>query len=106
MDRLFAIGCALALVGASGGAFAAPVAPPAPASVSNMQLADSTTMTVNPASGTQVEVHQQPDSTSRVLSTVDSGATVTVMEWLANGVWAHVQTNDGITGYVPANALR
>jgi uncharacterized protein YgiM (DUF1202 family) len=50
-------------------------------------------------------VYRQPVSSSKVLSTLDAGAKVIVLDKTADGVWDHVQVGS-VTGYVRVNALK
>ena len=103
MNRVLAIGCALAVIAAPAAAFAAPLsAPQAPAAPSTLELVDAMTMTVT-TDGTLVKA--QPLASSNTLSVLAAGATVNVLDRTANGLWAHIQM-DNTTGYVPVKALK
>jgi uncharacterized protein YgiM (DUF1202 family) len=96
MNRILAIGCALAVI-------AAPLsAPQAPAAPSTLELVAAMTMTVT-KDGTQVK--EQPLASSKTVSILAAGATVNVLDKTANGLWVHVQM-DSTTGYVPVKALK
>jgi uncharacterized protein YgiM (DUF1202 family) len=103
MNRILAVGCALAVIAAPAASFAAPLSSPkAPAAVSGLQLVAGKTMTAT-IDGTQVK--KQPLSSSKTVSTLASGTTVNVLDKTANGLWVHIQIGS-TTGYVPAKALK
>jgi uncharacterized protein YgiM (DUF1202 family) len=103
MNRILAIGCALAVIAAPAATFAAPLsAPQVPATPSTLELVAAMTMTVTTA-GTQVK--EQPISSSRTLSVLNAGDTVDVLDRTANGLWARVQMGS-TTGYVRVDALK
>jgi|ERR1700720_2057915 uncharacterized protein YgiM (DUF1202 family) len=103
MNRILAIGCALAVIAAPAATFAAPISvPQAPAMVSGLEFVNTITKTVA-RNGTHV--YRQPVSSSKVLSTLDAGAKVIVLDKTADGVWDHVQVGS-VTGYVRVNALK
>ncbi len=103
MNRILAIGCALAVIAAPAATFAAPLsAPQAPAAPSTLELVAAMTMTVT-KDGTQVK--EQPLASSKTVSILAAGATVNVLDKTANGLWVHIQM-DSTTGYVPIKAFK
>ena len=103
MNRILAIGCALAVIAAPAASFGAPLsAPQQPAAVSGLQLVAGKTMTVTIDA---TKVKKQPLSSSNNVSTLAAGTTVNVLDKTANGLWVHIQIGS-TTGYVPAKALK
>jgi uncharacterized protein YgiM (DUF1202 family) len=103
MNKILAIGCALAIIANPAVSFAAPLsAPQAPTAVSRLELVGAVTMTAV-ANGTHV--YQQPDASSKVVSTLAAGANVTVLDKTSNGMWAHVEVGN-VTGYVRVKTLK
>jgi uncharacterized protein YgiM (DUF1202 family) len=103
MNRILAIGCALAVIAAPAVSFAAPLsAPQAPAAASGLELAAAITKTVA-RNGTQV--YRQPVNVSKVLTFLDAGTKVIVLDVTADGQWDHVQVGS-VTGYVRVDALK
>lgn len=103
MNRILAIGCALAVIAAPTAAFAAPISlPQAPSTDSGLELVDAITMTTI-ADGTHVYI--LPDATSTVVSTLAAGTKVTVLDKTPDGMWARVQIDSG-SGYVRVRTLK
>ena len=103
MNRILAIGCALAVIVAPAATLAAPISiPQAPTAVSGLEFVNAITMSAI-ANGTHL--YQQPISSSKVISMLNAGTKVTVLDKSSNGLWAHVQVGSA-TGYIHLKALK
>jgi uncharacterized protein YgiM (DUF1202 family) len=103
MNRILSIGCALAVIAAPAATLAAPISlPQAPAVASGLEFVNAMTKTVA-ADGTHV--YRQPVVISKVVSMLDAGTRVIVLDKTADKRWDHVQVGS-VTGYVRVNLLK
>jgi hypothetical protein len=88
MIGILSIGYALAIMTAPAASFAASIsAPQAPVAVSGLEFVNAMSKTVA-ANGTRA--YRQPASMSKVLSILDAGTNVVVLNETADGMWAYV----------------
>ena len=103
MNRILAIGCALAVIIVPATTFATSISTSqAPAAMSGLEFVNAITMS---AATNGTHLYQQPSSSSKVISMLTAGTKVTVLDKSSNGLWAHVQVGSA-TGYVHLKALK
>jgi uncharacterized protein YgiM (DUF1202 family) len=103
LKLLLASGLALT-AGLAGGAYATMMsAPPVPSHSAYRTIADPETMTVSAESGAYLQDHPAVDG--KILKRLHPGATVTVIEKVESGTWAHVKVGDQ-EGYIDIRLLK
>ena len=97
INGILSIGYALAVITAPAASFAALISVhQAPLMVSGLEFVNAMSKTVA-ANGTHA--YRQPVSISKVLSMLDAGTNIVVLNETADGMWAHVRVGS-VTRYV------